>query len=419
MKKRFLLAAVVGVATGISAMAQSPVRVDAGNDGAILVPYIPTQVQPGNTLNKKATVSEWYNFFDASAQGGISYTSLSNATLFPDSTVKQLYGATGGGVELGYTGLHNVGQVFDPKSFYFDNILTEYNNYTVDSIEIAFKYMHNIPGTVDTLDIRVYTGAGVRVGNLVDQNGNIIEPTAWIMYNRTLGIGTGSSQNFQVLLTDADTGFAQYQGRGLALNNPVAIAGDGLIAVSYRFIPGYTWNLGDTIQHDWDTPEPTKKLNHFIPWVLRDNSKTAEDSYNHGLSVRRFQRYGTATNWDQEFIPGDAWNDFTEQVYCAFKVTSTNVGIAGINPISKVNAYPNPTNGNAELNIEYNVADASDVSIDLYDMQGKKVRTILNTNVEAGTYTATSNIADLQNGVYVYTITAGGQSTSGKVSVVR
>ncbi|TNE80797.1 MAG: T9SS type A sorting domain-containing protein [Bacteroidetes bacterium] len=419
MKKRFLLAAVVGVATGISAMAQSPVRVDGGNDGAILVPYSPLQVQPGSTMNKKGAVTEWYNFVNSSSNGGISYTSLSNASLFPDSTVKQLYGSTGGGVELGYAGLHNVGQVFDPKSFYYDQILSDYNEYTVDSIEIAFKYMHNIPGTVDTVDIRVYSGAGVRVGNLVDQNGNVIEPTAWIMYSRALEMGTGSTQNFQLLLDETDTGFAAYQGRTVGLNSPLLINGGELIAVSYRFIPGYAWNFGDTLQHDWDSPEPTNKLNHFIAWVLRDNSKTAEDSYNHGLSVRKFQRYGTTTSWDEEFIPGDAWNDFTEQVYCGFHISSPNVSAQSVNALGGTKVYPNPSNGNAELNIEYNMVNASDVTIELFDMQGRKVRTILNTNVEAGTYTATTNISDLQNGVYVYTITAGEQTTSGKVSVVK
>lgn len=420
MKKRFLLAAVVGVATSFSAMAQSPVRVNGGTSGDILTPFVPLHVQQGNTQNKKTVVTEWYNFVDASANGGISYTSLSNASLFPDSTVKQLYGADGGGVELGYTGLHNVGQMFDPKSFYYTNILSEYNPYTVDSIEIAFKYMHNIPGTVDTIEIRTYSGAGVRTGNLVDGNGNTLEKTAWILYNRTLQIGTGSSQNFTLLLDESDTGFASYQGRTLGLPTPESISADGLMAVSYRFKPGYSYSLGDTLQHDWDSPEPTKKLNHFIAWVLRDNSKTAEDSYNHGLSVRRFQRYGTATNWDEEFVPGDAWNDFTEQVYVGFHISSPNVGINKVDAGAKLgSAYPNPSNGSSQLSIDYSLVNSSDVTIEIFDMSGKKVKTVLNTNSEAGNFTATTDISDLKNGLYIYTLTAGNYTASGKVSVVK
>ncbi len=412
---RHLVVALYTATTAVSALAQSPVRMD---DGAILEPYTPIQVQVAKTLNKKASVTAWYNYVDVSAQGGVSYTALTNATLFPDSTVKQLYGAAGGGVTLGGVGIHNVGQVFDPKSFYFDPILSRFNDYTVDSIELGFKYMHNMPGTVDTLEIRVYTVPSIQSGHLIDPN-QLNPLSSWIKYDRVYGTGIGSSQLIKYYLDESDTGFAAYQSRSIALNQPIKIPLGGLFAVTYRYIPGYTWNVGDTIQHNWDSPEPTKKLNHFVAWVLRDSSKTNDETQNHGLSWRSFQKYGTGTAWDEEFISGNAWNDYVEQVYCGFHISSPNVSAQTVNALGATKVYPNPSNGSTELSIEYELAHACEVSIELFDMQGRKVRYILNTSAEAGRYTAATNISDLQNGIYLYTITAGEQRLSGKVSVVR
>jgi len=415
MKKRSLLAIVVSLVAG-GVMAQSPVMLDNENDGAIPAPFIPVKADQAQASNKKTVVSEWYNFTDAARNAGVTYTRITNATLFPDSTVQQLYGAAGGGTQLGYVSRHNCGQIFDPKSFYYTNILTEHNPYTVDSIEFAYQYSHNIPGTVDTLEFRVYSGTAISTGTL---NNAASTPVAWVGYNRTFQVGTGASQVIRVLLTESDTGWeSNIQLKRIALDQPESIGRNGLIAVTYRFIPGYSYDLGDTIQQNWD-PAPDKKLNHYIPYTLRDDSKTDEDSYNHGLTIIRSQLYGTSTNWDAEFIPGTAWNDYDENTYIGFRITSPNVGIKTVNSGITSKVYPNPSNGSDVLNINYSVLNSSDITISIFDLQGRLVKEVLSTSVESGNYHATANIADLENGMYVYTVSNGTTTSSGKFSVVK
>lgn len=412
MKKRSLLAVALGVAS-LTAMAQSPVRLQNSGEGVAPTPYSEL-----NVLGKKQTVSEWYNFIDDAEQGGISFTVYGNNSLWPDSLALQRYGSTGGGVELGSTGRHNVGQMFDPKSFYYTNPFTEHNPYTVDSIRLGYRYAHNMPGTVDTVEVQVFNGAGVLSGNLVDANGNVLEKTAWIGYNRTLGIGSNASQTFRFTLDENDNNWTTWTIKGLELPQPVSISRNGLIAVAYRYIPGFAYSLNDTLDHQWDTllSLPVRKLNHFQPLIGTDNAKTAEDSYNHGLSIRKFQKYNQSTNWDQEFIPGDAWNDFTEYVYVSFKATSPNVGLAK-NNVKVANAYPNPAS--SDLNVDYSVAASGEVSVELYDLLGNKVKTISNGVVEAGSYTATTSVSDLKSGVYFVTIKSGNNVATQKVTVVK
>jgi flagellar hook assembly protein FlgD len=63
--------------------------------------------------------------------------------------------------------------------------------------------------------------------------------------------------------------------------------------------------------------------------------------------------------------------------------------------------YPNPTTGNSM--IDYTVAEASSVSIQLFDVTGRIVKTILNADVQAGKHTVEVNgMNSFSNGSYFY-----------------
>lgn len=63
--------------------------------------------------------------------------------------------------------------------------------------------------------------------------------------------------------------------------------------------------------------------------------------------------------------------------------------------------YPNPFNG--VTNIYYNVRENSDVSIKIYDMLGKEIKTLLKNEFRtAGRYVSAFNSGNLPSGVYIY-----------------
>ncbi len=63
--------------------------------------------------------------------------------------------------------------------------------------------------------------------------------------------------------------------------------------------------------------------------------------------------------------------------------------------------YPNPSNG--ETQIDYSVAQTSNVTIQLYDVTGRKIKTILNDKVQAGKHTAYMNGTSIfADGSYFY-----------------
>ena len=72
--------------------------------------------------------------------------------------------------------------------------------------------------------------------------------------------------------------------------------------------------------------------------------------------------------------------------------------------------YPNPFNPSTQ--VRYALPEASKVSISIYDMMGREVRSLVNGSMDAGYHTALWNATNdngnpVSAGMYIYTIQAG------------
>jgi Secretion system C-terminal sorting domain len=67
--------------------------------------------------------------------------------------------------------------------------------------------------------------------------------------------------------------------------------------------------------------------------------------------------------------------------------------------------YPNPFNSSTI--IDYSVRNYSQVSIKVYDILGKEVSTLINTEKPAGRYSIEFNAAKLVSGIYFYRMQSG------------
>ncbi|MEO8513218.1 MAG: YCF48-related protein [Ignavibacteria bacterium] len=64
--------------------------------------------------------------------------------------------------------------------------------------------------------------------------------------------------------------------------------------------------------------------------------------------------------------------------------------------------YPNPFNPSTIIN--YTVTDNSNISMKVYDMTGREVKTLVNSFQNAGTYSVSFNAANLSSGIYFYVL---------------
>jgi Secretion system C-terminal sorting domain len=79
--------------------------------------------------------------------------------------------------------------------------------------------------------------------------------------------------------------------------------------------------------------------------------------------------------------------------------------------------YPNPFN--PQTSIEFSVPQKERVRITLFDISGKKVKTLLDENKQSGSYKTTFNLSDLASGLYLYRLQAGTVSLTKKLVLLK
>ena len=79
--------------------------------------------------------------------------------------------------------------------------------------------------------------------------------------------------------------------------------------------------------------------------------------------------------------------------------------------------YPNPFRGQATLS--YTLPQATAVRVDVYDLQGRHVRTLRDAWTAMGTHTETLQGAGLPGGLYVVRLRTGREETRRLVTLVR
>ena len=81
------------------------------------------------------------------------------------------------------------------------------------------------------------------------------------------------------------------------------------------------------------------------------------------------------------------------------------------------NNYPNPFNPKTTL--RFSLAESGRVRLDLYDVQGRMIKTLLNEYRNSGTYELGLNICNQPSGVYIYKITSGKYENSKKMILLK
>jgi hypothetical protein len=113
----------------------------------------------------------------------------------------------------------------------------------------------------------------------------------------------------------------------------------------------------------------------------------------------------------------------TGEIIDSFTIVNQPVGIysekdqAVPQDYSLSNAYPNPFN--PTTNIGFRIADFGFVSLNVFDVLGNEVATLLNENKPAGNYSVEFNAASLPSGIYFYRLQSGSFIETKKMILLR
>jgi hypothetical protein len=79
--------------------------------------------------------------------------------------------------------------------------------------------------------------------------------------------------------------------------------------------------------------------------------------------------------------------------------------------------YPNPFN--ARTTISFSLPAQGQVTLEAFDLLGRKVATILDDQMESGTHSAAWDCSELSSGIYFYRLTAGDESVVRKMTLIK
>jgi len=107
------------------------------------------------------------------------------------------------------------------------------------------------------------------------------------------------------------------------------------------------------------------------------------------------------------------WHDVrngstNSELYYDFNLSGNTIGIQNVsteipNGFNLFQNFPNPFN--PQTNIRFALPEAGFVKLTVFDMLGREVETLVNENLNAGTYNADWNAVDYSSGVYFYKLT--------------
>ncbi len=188
-------------------------------------------------------------------------------------------------------------------------------------------------------------------------------------------------------------------------NSPISLAVDDLSNV---YVTGYTRNPGYATD---------------IATVKYDQSGTVEwvECYNFRGD---YQDFPCAVKLDQRgnvyvagFSSNQAWSIFTTIKYQQTPAGITEAIFSIPNQFELSQNYPNPFNPNTT--ISYSLSRNSDVELAVYDLLGRKVRTLVKRRQPAGSYAVRFEAGDMPSGIYLCRLTCGKNALTHKMLLVR
>ncbi|MFX3625968.1 MAG: T9SS type A sorting domain-containing protein [bacterium] len=352
---------------------------------------------------------------------------------------------------------HAWGHLFDLRHVAWEaasnKIFDQRDNYTWDSLAFNYIYRRNNPNPniIDTCFVTYYKNNSqnqffsntIRTYCWVTGYDTMLYAKPKILDRHTLA-GTEFYKRDTILLNRQDTTTISQNGwesRSLAFHVGTIIEGTNSahlsinpkswFGVTITFKPGYNWNKGDTIE-SFGSKKPFNGGNYFgfqyTTEALGNDQCFPHDLINknyadNSIILHKSTRYGQIIYSGFEgFLFGSLFN---ELIFADVKAKVSGISTVSVKEVEELGlslgkVYPNPANTGQSIFIEYAVKNATNVTIGVYDMLGKKVATVLdNERVEAGE-NATETTLNLNPGVYFYTLSSGNTAiNSQKFTVIR
>ncbi|MBE0645743.1 MAG: VWA domain-containing protein [Bacteroidetes bacterium] len=116
----------------------------------------------------------------------------------------------------------------------------------------------------------------------------------------------------------------------------------------------------------------------------------------------------------------EACNDsiWVQRIFNPLPVTSVTPTSAPVT-IELGQSYPNPVSRTAEVRFQFSLTTAGSVRLELFDLLGRCVATVVDNDFSPGSHLADYSPSSLNPGIYFYRLTNGSEFRTGKLTVIE
>ena len=339
----------------------------------------------------------WYSFGREMYQDLSADCTIHNTKLFPDSTV--LVKING---DLRPVQIHGVGQVLDPKSELFElcecEVLEESQSYYVDSIGFWYTYQR-AQINPDTLIIQFFKQDNITLIEhpWPDWDGMEDVSRARLSYDTSLSRSPEPNLEIVEILDDDDITFPPLSKFKKFYIGEYVPPGE-VVAATVTYIPGNPYSPGDTLEFD---EGQVNQLNQFTMRHYNDYEQLfINGHYNHGFMAHTCVRYHTCTEWENEYISGNAWGGEGGRFFHAdLRFFLSGPSKIAEENIKDIEIFPNPVFN--QLTIDISGLDMQMNVVDIFGLNGER---IAGSDISNSGIDHKIDVSQLNGGIYLLKI---------------
>lgn len=160
-----------------------------------------------------------------------------------------------------------------------------------------------------------------------------------------------------------------------------------------------------------DVPLPANNVSNWIP--LSGSPALSGSSFSNpnlaGFENVSYRGAFGTDNWTAN------WAQFNPKNYTVIGINQISVLVP--DKFTLEQNYPNPFN--PSTNLEFGISRSGFVSLKIFDMLGKEVMTLVNSNLTPGTYKYDFDGTGLSSGIYYYTLSADNFSQTKRMTLIK
>lgn len=293
---------------------------------------------------------------------------------------------------------------------------------TLGGYEVSFSFeIGGENASSETFDFYFYDGktggfsAGIIIQRGIIYTADLNESGDDVIF-RSFGTQTpaGSYHDVNIVYNNSE-GIIEYflNGNQISQNSYLFGFTPGNIMILHRnSVAGTYMNVDDLEIKQQDIPYPWLSLSKGAGVTFESESTPIELYFDtHGIEAGTYET-------TMKVMSNDPVNPVLEvPVTLNVNDAVSNEKESLPNRVSLYQNYPNPFN--PTTNIQFELAESSEVNLQVFDLTGRKVATLVNGKQSAGQQTVQFDASALASGVYIYKLTTPSQTINRKMVLIK